>query len=1625
MCDLRLVRRWSSGVTASGPALLRKLTMWALVAALITPTVGEGWSADWMTRGPEGGNVNVLAVHPTNHDVLYAGTDGGLFKSLDAGASWTSSSSGLSPRALAVNALQFKPGSPSILYAGTPAGFFRSTDDGANWSGGPLPPGYGEVRAIAVHPSIPNAIYALTPYYLLKSSDSGLTWVDISAGLPTASVNLLSITIDPQNAQRLFVGSYGKGIFRSSNGGGSWTPVNSGLADYGNGNFAGASMLAVDPANSSRVFASMNDGLYRTLDAGASWNRIISGGVELVKYSENALYAGYATSFGLLKSLDGGGTFQQLATGFPSNTSVRDVAAVPGDTSRLFVGTVGGGNAQNVGFGFARSTDGGATLQVSNAGLVATIVDHVVVDPADSQHVFGAGTGFFRSVDRGQSWQGASTGLYVKEFRSMIAAGVPTSLYLAPSFDFSGFVDQIAKSIDQGASWSYVGAEIPDSFSLGDCTVQALDAAPGNQAILYAGGYCSSPSLSSVYRSSDSGSTWTSAGAGMEGRYVTDLAVDSLDDEVVLIVADGLLFRTEDSGASWTQVLSGLANVRLQQVEYDPLVIGRVIAGGFSIDPSGPSGYQTYLSFDGGQSWQIWGALGSDCGLIGGLEISPHYPQVAYAVQSGCGVLKTMNGGRDWFKINSGLANLQAFDVEIDPTSPGRVYAGTVGSGIFALDDQCGDGIVNAGETCDLGPQNGVVGFCCSETCQIRNAGFACRPPTDLCDAAELCNGSSTNCPTDAISSAGTTCRVASGACDVAESCNGSSKVCPGDGFRSIGDSCRPAAGPCDSAEVCTGNSSECPFDYVLPSFVSCRSAAGDCDVAEFCDGSNSQCPSDVMAAQGTTCRAAQGACDVAEVCSGSSALCPVDVLASTETVCRTAAGPCDVAESCTGTSKNCPTDNFASSTEVCRAATGLCDVAERCTGSGAICPPDVFASSTVQCRAANGTCDIAESCSGTSGTCPADKFANAGTQCRATAGVCDLAETCTGTSGVCPTDVFAPATTECRAATGSCDVAEKCTGTSAACPADAFASATKECRAASGACDIAEKCSGTSAACPVDAFAPATTQCRAASGACDVAERCTGASGACPADGFAPAVTECRAATGMCDVAEKCSGTSAGCPMDKFATAGTPCRAAVGTCDVAEACTGTSAACPSDVLVAANTVCRAAAGVCDVVERCSGVSGTCPADGFVAAGVVCGPSTGVCDAADTCSGASASCPASPPLPDRDVDTVCDAGDNCPAIFNPDQRNSDGVGKGDVCDPCPAAGDNADCNVQQSTAATATESGKTLTVPDGTIALQVPPATLTTPTSVSITGGLPTSGFGLKTSDKTPLLAEFEPAGVQFNPPMVITFTWKDVNDDCFVDDPTKTCSPPTKPRGPFDPCPTTPASCDLNLNELEQLQVWRNGKEYPRPGFYCVSDLSAPPNKVLGCDPKANTWSIAVTQFSEYVLGGATCSAQEKTDLQVSNLLTVPGDEKVRFVGRFTIDVPIVPALDPIANGVSIVVETATGKQVLAQQVPGGAVDPVTKLGWKKALDRDTWLYKGKPPGVKAAKVSLLSAAEGRVKVNLQARGLAAPALGAEDLPLKARVYVDGRCGDAVYPGPAPAPRCRFNTDQSRIDCD
>lgn len=189
------------------------------------------------------------------------------------------------------------------------------------------------------------------------------------------------------------------------------------------------------------------------------------------------------------------------------------------------------------------------------------------------------------------------------------------------------------------------------------------------------------------------------------------------------------------------------------------------------------------------------------------------------------------------------------------------------------------------------------------------------QPAGAVCDAGDasrcvqdaVCDGISTQCTTVRPSPAGTVCRGARGSCDAAERCDGTTTNCPADGLLTTA-TCPDG----NSCSYCNGSQVSC---VLRPYGHTCRDAAGPCDVAEFCDGSSVACPVDEVRYSGSVCApGSESHCVQEYVCDGNSVACSVARPSPAGTICRPAVDTCDIEDRCDGSTPSCPVDQRNSS---------------------------------------------------------------------------------------------------------------------------------------------------------------------------------------------------------------------------------------------------------------------------------------------------------------------------------------------------------------------------------------------------------------------------------------------------------------------------------------------------------------------------------------------------------------------------------------------------------------------------------------------------------------------------------------------------------------------------------------
>ena len=315
-----------------------------------------------------------------------------------------------------------------------------------------------DVRYMAVNPLLSTTIYAATGTGVFRSIDGGVSWSGANTGLTVTDVR--SIAIDPASASTLYVGTATAGIFKSIDGGGNWNAANIGLTA------SDVRALAIDPLTPATVYAgTATGGVFKSVDGGGSWNAANSGlvtsdirALAVDPLTPSTIYAGTA-ALGVFKSVDGGGSWNAANSGLTAS-DLRALVVDPLTPANIYAGTASGG--------VFKSENGGGVWSAVNAGLAALAVQALALDPAQSSTAY-AGTdtaGVFMSSDSGGNWSAINSGLTNLTVQSLAIGNA------APATVYAGTATAGAFSLTTAPD----SAISPISFNFGSVTIPASSA---------------------------------------------------------------------------------------------------------------------------------------------------------------------------------------------------------------------------------------------------------------------------------------------------------------------------------------------------------------------------------------------------------------------------------------------------------------------------------------------------------------------------------------------------------------------------------------------------------------------------------------------------------------------------------------------------------------------------------------------------------------------------------------------------------------------------------------------------------------------------------------------------------------------------------------------------------------------------------------------------------------------------------------------------------------------------------------------------------------------------------------------------------------------------------------------
>jgi photosystem II stability/assembly factor-like uncharacterized protein len=465
--------------------------------------------------------------------------------------------------------------------------------------------------------------------------------------------------IDPSHPDTIYTGSEGAGVRKSTDGGATWSAMNTGLPAAALNVYG----MLLDPTHPQTLYA----GTYKTTDGGEHWTQTaLTGtlGSFAIDPSDGTLYAGAQGAAGVLyRSTDGGVSWQQADNGIVGIPNFASIAVDPLHPGTLYVGTQGTSGTSILGEGVFKSTDHGGhwSLVLPSTSGVA-----VALDPGDPQIVYaGNADGVFKSYDGGDTWF-RPIGLNFDAVASLIVDSAhPHTLYAGT---LHGGVFQ---STDGAATWH--------SSGLSTELIISLAVNPTDSNTVYAG------TGTGPYVSHNAGASWSPLDDDLRTNCacygVEGLTVDPTDSSVIYMNSlDGGGFVTRDGGATWSPLTAGLASSSPKHITFDPHDPNVVYSG--SNSQTGPGG--VFNSTDGGQTWSRL-SLGPSGIYVWTLGEDPNDSNTLYAGTKARGLFKTTDAGANWTPVNNGLTSLNPMAVVVDLRDSRTVYVGTAAAqgGLF------------------------------------------------------------------------------------------------------------------------------------------------------------------------------------------------------------------------------------------------------------------------------------------------------------------------------------------------------------------------------------------------------------------------------------------------------------------------------------------------------------------------------------------------------------------------------------------------------------------------------------------------------------------------------------------------------------------------------------------------------------------------------------------------------------------------------------------------------------------------------------------------------------------------------------------------------------------------------
>jgi photosystem II stability/assembly factor-like uncharacterized protein len=647
------------------------------------------------------GRVTAIAVDQSDPNTIYVGAArGGIWKTNNGGQSWAPRSD--NELSLAIGALAVAASNPQVVYAGTGEGnleryvqsfplnsspdnylgngVLKSIDGGLTWTtqGAAQFTGAGFYR-IAVHPTNPDIAYAATSNGLFRTTNGGGTWTQLTNGLPAISATVIAATdvaIDPTNPSNVYCAFFADGVYKMGSGSANppWTKQAGVLPTTGIGRIA----ISISRSSPSSVYAIFSDnaesiqGVYRTTTGGGTWSSL---GLSVAGITGSSSYTldlsvdpttpdiVYITGTSLFKATRSTttGVWSMVEIGANIHPDNHCFAFDPTNHLVIYAGTDGG---------IYKSIDGGTNwLDTINRGVCITQYEMIDQHPTSDAMVIGGtqdnGTEEYRNSPvfyHSDEGDGGFTAVDQSQPRNVLHAYYGTSL---------------ARSSQTGRFGSWFDASGGITGNSIFYAPFALDPTNSNNIAYGTDRICLDGSQGM------GGWTVSVALPGLSGRVSAVCYVNS--NLIYAGTTAGNIYKLAKSGSSWSATAIQAAPLPGRWVWDISTLPGStntviVVLAGFGTGhvwrgavPA--SGTATWTDISGTAPGRLPDIP------VNSLVIEPAAPDTIY-VGTDIGVFRTTNGGTGWVQFSQGLPNCAVYDLKLQNTSR-LLRAATHGRGLW------------------------------------------------------------------------------------------------------------------------------------------------------------------------------------------------------------------------------------------------------------------------------------------------------------------------------------------------------------------------------------------------------------------------------------------------------------------------------------------------------------------------------------------------------------------------------------------------------------------------------------------------------------------------------------------------------------------------------------------------------------------------------------------------------------------------------------------------------------------------------------------------------------------------------------------------------------------------------